>query len=277
VPPILSHEPLTEHLHIRVFTTRVVKIAGWWTGPYCSPYWRLYFNPRGGASIETGGRTTPLAASRLYIIPAWVRFTSRSPRPIEHCHSHFEVVGLPATVIREIFNRPVQLQREQPIDLLARGWAADMISRRRVDLDLLLRTKALIFMALASLIRETSPEFQERCCRHLLGQRSMTAVLDHIESHLSQPLDNKHLAALSHVGRDHFIRLFRGRIGQTPAQYILDRRVSRAAQALVFSNDSIKNIAEQCGFIDRYYFSRMFAARMGVPPATYRKTSRVYH
>lgn len=268
---------LIEHLHIRVFTTSVVKADRWWTGPHYSPFWRLYLNRQAGASIDAGGGALPLAANRLYIVPAWVRFTSRSPRPIDHCYSHFEVVGLPATVIRELFNRPLRVKSERRIEQLARWWSIDMVSLKPVDLDILLRTKALIFMSLASILRDMPADAQERCARHLLGRRSMTAVLDHIEAQLSQPLDNDRLSRLSHVGRDHFIRLFRQHIGQTPAQYILDRRVSRAAQALVFTHDSIKQIAEQNGFIDRYYFSRIFAARMGVPPAAYRKTSQVYH
>jgi len=270
-------EQLVEHLHVRILTTRVLKVSQQWTGPYFSPFWRLYFNIQPGASIEAGGHKMMMRARRLYIVPAWTRFNSAAPRPIDHCYSHFEVVGLPATVIRDVFNRPIQIKRDPRIDPLAAWWADDMLRRAPADLDVLMRTKALILMALSSLIRELQPEAQERCARHLLGRQSMMAVLDHIESQLAQPLDNDHLAKLSHVGRDHFIRLFRKQIGQTPAQYILDRRVSRAAQALVFSNDSIKRIAEQNGFIDRYYFSRIFAARMGIPPATYRKSSRVYH
>jgi AraC-like DNA-binding protein len=275
--PPFREEQVVEHLHVRVFTTNIVKIGPHWTGPYYSPFWRLYFNCQSGAWVESGGKRTMMIPRRLYFVPAWTRFTSYAPRLIDHCYSHFEIVGLPAGVIREIFNRPFQLKREKRIDELARWWAADMVARKLVDLDVLLRTKALIFMALASLLREMPPTLHEHCSRHLLGRRSMTAALDHIENHLAEPLDNEELARLSHVGRDHFIRLFRRHIGQTPAQYILDRRVSRAAQALVFTQNSIKEIAEQSGFIDRYYFSRIFAARMGVPPAEYRKSSRMYH
>ena len=64
-------------------------------------------------------------------------------------------------------------------------------------------------------------------------------------------------------------------IGQTPAQYVLERRITFAAERLSFSEDSIERIAEVCGFPDRFYFSRMFVRRMGQPPAAYRRTSRV--
>ena len=33
---------------------------------------------------------------------------------------------------------------------------------------------------------------------------------------------------------------------------------------------SIDEIADRCGFANRYYFSRVFAQRMGRPPARYR-------
>jgi len=63
---------------------------------------------------------------------------------------------------------------------------------------------------------------------------------------------------------------------ELPAQFILERRVSKAAQQLIFSTDSIEQIAERLGFLDRFHFSRMFKARMGTPPATYRKTAPRY-
>jgi AraC-like DNA-binding protein len=56
---------------------------------------------------------------------------------------------------------------------------------------------------------------------------------------------------------------------------VQDRRLSRAAELLVSTDQSIDHIAETCGFANRYYFTRVFAQRMGCPPARYR-TDRPY-
>jgi len=100
-------------------------------------------------------------------------------------------------------------------------------------------------------------------------------AIEHIESHLHEELGNERLAELCSVSPDHFIRLFRQSVGQTPTQYTLERRVGRAAQQLIFTDESIERIAEETGFRDRFYFSRVFAKRMGLPPARYRAGQRV--
>ena len=120
-----------------------------------------------------------------------------------------------------------------------------------------------------------SPEQHRRCSRYLLSRSAVTPATEYIDANLAEPLSNGELARVCHVSEDHFIRVFRQALGQTPAQYILDRRVSAAAQRLIFSKESVDAIAEATGFGDRFYFSRVFAKRMGSPPAAYRKVDRV--
>jgi hypothetical protein len=43
-----------------------------------------------------------------------------------------------------------------------------------------------------------------------------------------------------------------------------------AADALVSTQHSIEEIAQSCGFANRYHFTRVFSQRMGCPPARYR-------
>jgi transcriptional regulator GlxA family with amidase domain len=96
-----------------------------------------------------------------------------------------------------------------------------------------------------------------------------------VDDHLAEPLTHADLAGLCHLSGDHFVRRFRDAIGRTPARYVTERRIAAAAQRLVFTRDSIDQIAEATGFGNRFYFSRVFARHMGTPPAAYRKTARV--
>ena len=73
------------------------------------------------------------------------------------------------------------------------------------------------------------------------------------------------------MSEDHFGRLFRKSVGSTPAQYVLERRIAAVTQALLFTNDSIDQIANRLGFANRHHLTRMFTRRMGVPPAAYRR------
>jgi len=60
-------------------------------------------------------------------------------------------------------------------------------------------------------------------------------------------------------------------IGETPSAYILDRRLTRAADRLVAAPQlSVTGIAYEVGFNDCSYFTRCFKQKYGVSPTAYR-------
>ena len=104
---------------------------------------------------------------------------------------------------------------------------------------------------------------------------SMVApALEYIEKNLANEITNPILARLCCLSEDHFARRCREIIGETPGQFVRNRRVAIASQELLFSADSIEEIATHAGFCNRFYFSRVFASEMGMPPAAYRKMTR---
>ena len=267
---------LLDELHVRIFIAQHLDIDEKWnTANVYSSFWRLYVNDRAGASALLTEGAYALMPHRIHFIPAWVRFTCHNTQPLGHAYAHFDLVGLPAAVVRDVFDRPVTLPRDAELDREIRAWVAEMRRGPVRELHALCRVKALLYRALARLLESLPAAQYARCCRHLLSHHAVTPATEYIDAHLGETLENPLLAELCHVSEDHFIRLFRQIVGQTPAQYILDRRVSAAAQRLIFSHNSVDAIAEETGFRDRYYFSRVFAQRMGLPPAAYRKVDRV--
>jgi transcriptional regulator GlxA family with amidase domain len=82
------------------------------------------------------------------------------------------------------------------------------------------------------------------------------------------------LAAAAGQGVDAFHRAFRAGSGQTPAQFLIERRVARAAGLLTGGDMPLAGIARACGFPNRHYLTRMFTRRMGASPAAYRRLHR---
>nr|MBA3685357.1 helix-turn-helix transcriptional regulator [Planctomycetota bacterium] len=139
---------------------------------------------------------------------------------------------------------------------------------------LLCRIKSLVFTALAGLFASLPATQARRCFAVVERRKAVHPALAHIEDRLGEPISNRQLAALCAMTEDRFIRRFRDEVGQTPAQFVLERRVATAAQRLLFTDDPIDAIAERSGFANRFHFSRIFAARMGAPPAAYRRKGR---
>ena len=66
-------------------------------------------------------------------------------------------------------------------------------------------------------------------------------------------------------------RRFRQRLGRSVHEELQDARIRRAAELLANSNVKIPQIAAQCGYGSREYFSAAFARVMGETPANYRR------
>ena len=89
----------------------------------------------------------------------------------------------------------------------------------------------------------------------------------------SQPSAAYTLASLAQcaaLSRFHFLRCFRSVTGVTPYRYLLNRRLSLAAQRLREDSASVLQIATQAGFADLSEFTRRFRAHFGLPPGAWR-------
>lgn len=96
-------------------------------------------------------------------------------------------------------------------------------------------------------------------------------ALDYIESNFEKQFTLDELAEVANFSKYHFHRIFASMIGETPFQFILRVRLERAASLLVTSNEeSITNIAYQCGFTDISIFSRNFKSAFKQSASSYR-------
>ena len=78
------------------------------------------------------------------------------------------------------------------------------------------------------------------------------------------------IAESVNVSIPHYSYLFKQKTGFAPMEYFNQLKVQKACQYLLFTNLRIKEIAEQLGIEDPYYFSRMFKSVMGLSPKEYR-------
>lgn len=82
------------------------------------------------------------------------------------------------------------------------------------------------------------------------------------------------LAARVDLSAYHFLRIFRGVIGVTPNEYVIQARVRAAAARLVDDDAPVTEIALAVGFGDLSHFTRTFARAVGAPPGRYRALAR---
>ncbi len=95
-----------------------------------------------------------------------------------------------------------------------------------------------------------------------------------VEAHILSPLSIGELAQLSNRSLASFNREFRKVYNDSPANYIKNRRLEKASELLLASNETISAIAYDCNFNDMAHFSSSFKAKFNLTPSEYRLSKK---
>lgn len=68
----------------------------------------------------------------------------------------------------------------------------------------------------------------------------------------------------------HFSRVFKGVTGEPPLKYITRIKIEKAKEMLIFTDESISNIAAAIGYPEQNYFTRLFKKNTGLTPGKFR-------
>ncbi|WP_203361813.1 AraC family transcriptional regulator [Bacillus sp. REN10] len=102
-------------------------------------------------------------------------------------------------------------------------------------------------------------------------QPVLQKTIDYIENHLHEPLPPEAIAAHAGFSPFHFHRIFQKEIGMTTTEYIRRRRLTNAALMLLYTDETIIQIAYHFHFSTQESFTRAFKKEYQMPPGQYRK------
>ena len=100
--------------------------------------------------------------------------------------------------------------------------------------------------------------------RHLLRAKDLA------DARYSEPLGVDDLARAAGLSRAHFSREFRRAFGESPHQYLLTRRLERAAALLRTTDRSVSDVCFSVGLQSVGSFTTSFTRTYGVTPTAYR-------
>jgi len=237
-------------------------------------FWRLYQNDADGATLTVGERSIMLERGVVYLVPAGLDLSSRNDAPVKQFFIHFDIEEIPPVVLRELFPYPLRIKAPSQFASLMSSIGENIAAMGYPNIAGRSVVKGVVYQAIGYALAAVPEDVYETCWTRMSSLKPVLPALQAIHDDLGAANGNAHLAALCHLSEDHFIKTFRDAIGLPPAHYMLKRRIASAAQRLLFTDDSIERIAEECGFADRFYFSRVFARETGRPPAAFRRGPR---
>jgi AraC-like DNA-binding protein len=97
----------------------------------------------------------------------------------------------------------------------------------------------------------------------------VSAVLEYVREHLSEPLTVADMAELVSLSPSAFAHLFRDVTGRSPYQFLKEMRLDRARELLVDGNFTVARISKEVGYTSVSHFISEFRGRFGVTPRAY--------
>ncbi|MBQ7147270.1 MAG: helix-turn-helix transcriptional regulator [Pseudobutyrivibrio sp.] len=97
---------------------------------------------------------------------------------------------------------------------------------------------------------------------------------DYVKKHYKEKIYLDVIASSLGISDSYLSRLFKKEMGIRLQDYIVQVRLERAANLLVYSNETIPRIAEYVNFPSQSYFGKVFKDKFGMTPRSYRESNK---
>ena len=121
-----------------------------------------------------------------------------------------------------------------------------------------------------NLIREMREKINSSTSSIPNDNERVKLALEYIHKHYSDNIVLEDIASSSNISKSECCRSFKRILKITPFEYLMEYRISKAAELLLKNNDSISNIAFDVGFNGTSYFGKVFKKYRNCSPSEYR-------
>ncbi|UHA74842.1 AraC family transcriptional regulator [Paenibacillus sp. 481] len=97
---------------------------------------------------------------------------------------------------------------------------------------------------------------------------------EYMNNHFHHNLSIEQLAGIAEVSPKYFVDLFKKTYGVSAIDYLTELRMNQAKLIMARSNVRLRDVAQQIGYNDEFYFSRKFKQVIGVSPSVYMQSRR---
>jgi AraC family transcriptional regulator len=138
--------------------------------------------------------------------------------------------------------------------------------------------RASIYRASSLLWVEVNKDFERgsRACRGALLGWQIRRVREYVDAHLGGRILVADLSTIAQRSEAHFARAFKRTFRVSPHAYVLRRRVEKASQLMLVSDDCLSDIALACGMTDQAHLCNIFRQLTGQTPAAWRRERRAF-
>lgn len=100
-------------------------------------------------------------------------------------------------------------------------------------------------------------------------------ALSFIEQNFQNDISVEDIAAFCNLNRSYFGKIFKGSVGKSPQEFLINYRMTKAAELLKLTDLAIGDISNAVGYPNLLHFSRAFKNVYGLSPRAWRSENRL--
>lgn len=276
-----------DQLHLLILNVGLaIHNADWNWRNVNSPFTRLYYVTEGAARILLPTGIQELKPDHLYLVPSFTTHSYLCDTHFVHYYLHIYEDHQSESSILEDFSFPTEIPAgDLELPLIKRlcginptmqlpqsdptsydnnpTLIKNIIKNKQRTFCDKVESRGIVYQLMARFLKDAQPKTE-------INDDRIQKVLSYIRKNIYKTIDIDSLAAISCLSKDHFIRLFKKEINNTPLQYINQKKIEKAQLILITDSMPIKNISYLLAYEDHSYFNRLFKKLTGVTPQQYR-------
>lgn len=120
------------------------------------------------------------------------------------------------------------------------------------------------------LMKELQENYDEHIPFRTEQRERLRNMIAYIHKHYADKITLSDIARASGVSEREASRCFKGSLGHSPVEYLIDFRLNESKKLLRESGLTITEISQKCGFSDSAYYGKAFRRTYGLTPGAYR-------
>jgi len=255
-----------------------------------SPFFRIYLVDEGEACMTVEGEEQQLTPGHLYLIPPFSLHNDFCDRHFSLYYLHVSENHTDTNRIFEQFRFPLEVSASEfDFQLMKRlldinpgkglsiydpgsydnsaGYLQRLASTAQTSFPVRTETNGILLQLLS--------RFLEHAEKRIVSEDSrIVKALRHIHENIGKKIHISDLSDRCFLSDDHFTRLFKQEMNDTPIDYINRKKIENAQLMLVLNDSPVKDIACSLAFENIPYFNRLFKNLVGKTPTQYRDSFR---
>jgi len=264
-------DKIIEHLNFKLLYVNHMKYEGKWEYQYHSHnFTQLFYFIDGKGAFILDGTPYPIKANDFVIINPHIVHKKQSDPKYKLEYVVFAIEGLSFQFGTGLSNHNYGVYSYDKyrdkfllmIDMMLREAASQIPGYELVCNDI---AEMLVLNIARSqglgITCEDNPEMSKEVC----------IAKGFIDSHYMESIDLGQLSDITHMNKYYLVHAFKKYVGDTPMNYLQQKRIQVAEQLLRTTNHSVSLISTNVGFSSQSYFAQVFKKAYGTTPVQYRK------